>query len=265
MAAAWDRGARRTAAEILDLHPDLDTETAIRLIYEEVCLRREAGLEVDTDALLRRYPRWRDSLQDLLDCDRLLSPSGALADCPDVGETLGPFRLLAELGRGGSGRAYLAAEPSLADRPVVLKVIPGDQDEHLALARLRHAHIVPLFSEHFFPDRNLRVLCMPYLGGASLAQIVKELADVPPSRRSGKLLVTLLDRNTRTTPAPFRPDGPFRARRPSRSARTARSGAAWKTRRTRRQSPGSWPALPMRSITPTHTALSTWTSIRRMS
>ena len=210
MAAAWDRGVRMTAAEILERHPDLDTEAAIRLIYEEVCLRREAGLVVDTDALVRRYPRWSDALQDLLDCDRLLSPSGALAVCPDVGETLGPFRLLAELGRGGSGRAYLAAEPSLADRPVVLKVIPGDQDEHLALARLRHTHIVPLFSEHFFPDRNLRVLCMPYLGGASLAQIVNELADVAPGRRSGKLLVTLLDRNTRTTPTPLRPDGPFR-------------------------------------------------------
>ena len=185
MAAAWDRGERMTAAEILERHPDLDTEAAIRLIYEEVCLRREAGLVVDTDGRpLAAIPGGATRLQDLLDCDRLLSPSGA---CGLPGRRRNP-RPVPPADRAGPGwiRAGVpAAEPSLADRPVVLKVIPGDQDEHLALARLRHTHIVPLFSEHFFPDRNLRVLCMPYLGGASLAQIVNELADVAPGRRSG--------------------------------------------------------------------------------
>jgi serine/threonine protein kinase/Flp pilus assembly protein TadD len=210
MADAWGRGERVTAAKLLESHPDLDTEAVIRLIYEEVCLRREAGLAVDTALVVRQFPRWADELQDLFDCDRLLGPMGTIAAFPEVGETLGPFQLLAELGRGASGRTYLATDPGLADRPVVVKVVPGDQDEHLALARLRHTHIVPLFSEHHFPERDLRVLCMPYLGGASLAQILNDLAEIPRGRRSGKLLVALIDRNTRTTPAPPHPDGPFR-------------------------------------------------------
>src|SRR5262245_37842410 len=110
MAAAWDRGERVTAAEVLDGYPDVDAEAAVRLIFEEVCLRREAGLEVVSAEVVRRHPRWGPELQALLDCDRLLRPSGAIADAPAVGGTLGPFLLLAELGRGASGRTYLATE-----------------------------------------------------------------------------------------------------------------------------------------------------------
>jgi serine/threonine protein kinase/Flp pilus assembly protein TadD len=210
MVAAWDRDERVTAAEILDRRPDLSTETALRLIYEEVCLRRESGLKVATSEVVRQYPRWAGELRDLLDCDRLIRDSGALVVFPEVGETLGPFRLLAELGRGASGRTFLATDPSLADRPVVVKVIPDDQDEHLALAQLRHTHIVPLFSEHSFPDRGLRGLCMPYLGGANLYKILEDMAEVPLDRRSGKLVVELIDRNTPPTPSPPPADGPFR-------------------------------------------------------
>jgi eukaryotic-like serine/threonine-protein kinase len=210
MAAAWERGERISAAQVLEQFPDVDEESAIRVIYEEVCLRREAGLDVETAEILDRYPRWRQEIQDLLECDRLLGPSGKIAACPEVGEDLGSFRLLAELGRGASGRTYLATDPRLADRPVVLKVIPGDQDEHLALAQLRHTHIVPLFSEHSFPDMGLRVLCMPYLGGASLERILSDLEELPPAKRSGRLLVDLIDRNTRQAPSSPRSESPFR-------------------------------------------------------
>lgn len=210
LAAAWQRGEPITAAELIEQNPDLDAEAAIRLIYEEACLRREAGEDVDTAEFVQQYPQWRDELNALFDCDRLLRPSGGFVSYPEVGETLGPFLLLAELGRGASGRTFVATDPTLADRPVVIKVIPDDQDEHLALARLRHTHIVPLFSEHAFPEPRLRGLCMPYLGGASLAQMLKDLAEVPLSARSGRLLVEVIDRNTRLTPAPPPADGPFR-------------------------------------------------------
>jgi eukaryotic-like serine/threonine-protein kinase len=210
LAAAWERGERVTAAALLEQHPELEPEAAIRLIFEETCLRREAGLEVDTAQIVRRYPQWGDELQALFDCDRLLRPSGAVAGYPLVNETLGPFLIVDELGRGASGRTYLATEGTLADRPVVVKVISGDQDEHLALAGLRHTHIVPLFSEHSFPGQGLRVLCMPYLGGASLSEILQDLACTPLSLRSGKLVVEIIDRRTRPTLTRLPADGPFR-------------------------------------------------------
>src|SRR5262249_6714534 len=85
--------------------------------------------------------------------------------------------------------------------PLVLKVNSVDQEEHLRLARLQHTHIVPLYSEQLLPERGLRALCMPYLGGASLAQILDGLGDIPPARRQGRHLVEILQRAQAQTAA----------------------------------------------------------------
>ena len=210
MTESWACGQPIRAEEILARNPELDDESAIRLIYEETCLRREAGEEVPTTEILGRFPRWRDQLEVLLGCDRLLRPMTQTAVLPEVGEELGPFRLLAELGRGASGKTYLASEPALADRLVVLKVISDDQEEHLSLARLQHTYIIPLFSEHAFPERGLRALCMPYLGGTSLARILDVLVEVPPADRRGQDILEILDRVEAGRPVPMQPDSPYR-------------------------------------------------------
>ena len=196
MADDWRRGLRSTAEEILAGHPGLDDESAVRLVYEEACLRRESGLEVVTSEVVRRFPRWGAELEVMLRCDRLMRPMAA-AHLPEIGERLGDFDLLAELGRGASGRTFLASQSALADRPVVLKVMPGHLDEHLSLASLQHTHIVPLYSAQPFPDRGLRGLCMPYLGGSSLARLLDELAPIEPARRAGRDLLEALDRSGR--------------------------------------------------------------------
>lgn len=210
MITAWEHGAEVTAQDVLDGRAEIDAESAIRLIYEETCLRREAGQQVGTAEVVARFPRWSAELLALFECDRLIRSPRGIVDYPEVGENLGPLLLLAELGRGHSGRTFLASDPGLADRPVVVKVIPNDQNEHLALASLRHTHIVPLFSEHTFPERGLRGLCMPFLGGTSLARILEDLADVPFAHRSGRLIIKLIDRHTRSKPSTPRGDGPFR-------------------------------------------------------
>ncbi len=210
MVRAWDLGAAVTAEDVLDGRAEVDAESAIRLIYEETCLRREAGQHVGTAEVVARFPRWGPELRALFECDRLIRSPGGIALYPEAGEVLGPFLLLAELGRGTAGRTFLASDPSLADRPVVVKVIPDEEDEHLALARLRHTHIVPLFSEHRFAERGLRGLCMPFLGGASLAHILADLADVPFEQRTGELVIKVIDRHTRATPSTPSADGPFR-------------------------------------------------------
>src|SRR3974390_3014766 len=68
MVAAWRRGQRPLAEEILADHPELGDEAAIRLIYEEVCLRLEAGQTVDPAEIVRRFPQWQSELEILLDC-----------------------------------------------------------------------------------------------------------------------------------------------------------------------------------------------------
>jgi serine/threonine protein kinase/tetratricopeptide (TPR) repeat protein len=210
MVAAWRRGERPLAEDILERHPELGDDAAIRLIYEEVCLRQEAGEAVDLAEIGRRFPQWRDDLVVLLDCQRLMESAPARVVFPHVGEMLAGFRLLAELGRGAAGRVYLAAQPSLGDRPVVVKVTPRGREEHLSLARLQHMNIVPLYSEHVLRDRNLQILCMPFLGGATLAQVLEALEDRSVAERTGKQIVDVLDRFQARHPSGLQSGGPYR-------------------------------------------------------
>jgi eukaryotic-like serine/threonine-protein kinase len=213
LATAWRRGERLPAEIMLDRQPGLwgNAESAIRLIYEEVCLRQAEGHEVPASELVRRFPQWRAELEMLLDCDRLLKEGSERAAFPAVGEAFGGFLLLAGLGRGARGHCFLATQPALAGRQVVIKITPDDQGEHLSLARLQHTHIVPLYSEQAFPERGLRALCMPYLGGATLGQILESLGDVPPDGRTGRSLLDSLDRRGEEL-GPMARSGPSPAR-----------------------------------------------------
>jgi serine/threonine protein kinase/tetratricopeptide (TPR) repeat protein len=211
MADAWSHGRQIRAEDLLEQKPGLSAENSIRLIYEEVCLRREAGQDVRTSEVTSRFPEWKEQLEFLLDCDRLLWPLARSAQLPEIGEQLGPFRLVSELGRGASGKTYLAVEPALADRLVVLKVSAEDQEEHLSLARLQHTHIIPLYSEQTIPDRGLRVLCMPYFGGTSLARILEALAEIPPDQRRGRHLLEAVEQAQQGRPGPpVSTEGPYR-------------------------------------------------------
>jgi serine/threonine protein kinase/tetratricopeptide (TPR) repeat protein len=212
MAREWDLGQRQRAEDLLKRHPEIlnDSEAAIKVIYEEVRLRQDAGEEVRSEELAGRFPEWQGHLGILLECDRLVDQQAETAVFPAIGETLGEFQLVAELGRGALGRVFLAKQPALADRPVVLKVTPRGGLEYLSLARLQHTHIVPLYNVQDFLAQDLRVLCMPYLGGASLAQLLTMLQHRPPDRRTGADLIAALDRAQESLPVSIPATGPAR-------------------------------------------------------
>ena len=101
---------------------------------------------------------------------------------PEAGQSFLGFWLDRELGRGAVGRVFLARQPDMADRPVVLKVTKGRAAEGQALARLRHTNIVPIYSSHQGP--GFFALCMPYDGGVTFATVLEKLrtgADIPTS------------------------------------------------------------------------------------
>ncbi|MFN3244144.1 MAG: bifunctional serine/threonine-protein kinase/formylglycine-generating enzyme family protein [Planctomycetota bacterium] len=95
-------------------------------------------------------------------------------------EMLGEFRLLKQLGEGGMGTVFLAEQPSL-QRLVALKVVRGDllgsptarqrfELEARAVARLRHPHIVTLFSSG--EQHGVRFLVMELVPGRSLDEVL---------------------------------------------------------------------------------------------
>ena len=114
MAADWREGRKTTTEAILRLDPALGdrADVAVRLIYEEVCLREEYGTPVSTEEVLGRFPRWRVELGVLLGCHRALDSCVGEPGFPSVGEELGGFSLTAELGRAPS-----AASSSRPSRP----------------------------------------------------------------------------------------------------------------------------------------------------
>jgi serine/threonine protein kinase/tetratricopeptide (TPR) repeat protein len=195
LAEDWRHGLLTRAEEMLEALPHLaaDPEAAVRIIYEEVCQRQERGQEASPAELAARFPQWQDELAVLLDCHRLMGLVPAGPRFPEPGEVLGEFRILAEIGRGALGRVCLAEDTALAGRLMMLKLTPRVGQEHLSLARLQHTHIVPLYFVHDFPDRGLRELCMPCLGGASLQQVLSALAGVPPEQRSGRHILDALE------------------------------------------------------------------------
>jgi serine/threonine protein kinase/tetratricopeptide (TPR) repeat protein len=136
---------------------------------------------------------WASSDSHPLDALRLLETTPKGPRFPSPGEQFADFQLVAELGSGADGRVYLATQLSLADRQVVLKLSPRTGREHLSLARLQHTHIVPLYAVHDDPERNLRSLCMPYFGSATLARLLEAMREIPWSKRDGKQLLAALD------------------------------------------------------------------------
>ncbi len=215
MASRWRTGESPLAEEFLSRHPELwnQPNDALRLIYEEICLRQERGQDKASMEVTQRFPQWQQRLEDILchPVGAMLSPPGRPGDVGALagggesmpppwrsvftaaGDFLGGFRLLEELGHGIRGRVFLAAEPALADRPVVLKITPCDGREHLSLARLQHTHIVPLYSVKDHLQRNLRVLCMPYFGGAALSQLLQKLEGKSLDLLTGQDLLNALD------------------------------------------------------------------------
>ncbi len=119
-------------------------------------------------------------------------PGDAIA-FPRCGEAIGGFRLVAELGRGAFGRVYLAEESRLGNRPVALKVTAIEGEEPRLLARLQHTHIVPIHSVRDDPETGLRLMCMPYFGGANLAQVLDAAGHRLGGSTTGRSLIEALD------------------------------------------------------------------------
>lgn len=92
------------------------------------------------------------------------------------GQTLGKYRVLEPLGRGGMARVYRAYHPQL-DRYIAIKVLRSDlvEDEEFltrfrreaqAVAALRHANIVQVYD--FDVEDSLSYMVMELLGGDTL-------------------------------------------------------------------------------------------------
>ncbi len=185
----WRNGDRILSEVLLNQRPDLwhDPLQAIDVIYEEFCLRTATGQVDVASEIFGRFPRWADRLRLMIEFHNVIEEADnelAELEFPTVGDLVSGFKIVEVLGSGSGGRVYLATQSDLADRSVVLKITANVGDEHLLLAGLQHTNIVPI---HAVVDggRNLRVICMPFFGRATLATVLNRLEGVAVSSRSG--------------------------------------------------------------------------------
>lgn len=134
------------------------------------------------------------------------------------------FEILERLGQGASAKVYLARQPALAGRLVVLKVTREPTVEADRLARLKHPNIVPIYSHH--RTGPLQVLCMPFLGRLTLLDWVRRLRDWNSLPETSRELVQLLRRQryrdfgtTQVATQPRNLESPLESATPSYEAR----------------------------------------------
>jgi serine/threonine protein kinase/Flp pilus assembly protein TadD len=106
-------------------------------------------------------------------------------DWPVVGTRLGEYKLERELGRGAFARVFLASEATTGDRPVALKLTHDGLAEACMLGRLPHPNIVPILSARKEEATGLTLVCMPFLGRATLDVVLARAfpggTSTPPS------------------------------------------------------------------------------------
>jgi eukaryotic-like serine/threonine-protein kinase len=176
----WQRGEPPDVRNVLAKHPELRHHRSVLLdlAYNEYRLRLQAGEEVDAETFSRRFPSLQRSLHLLIEVQGLLSRDPDLQALqgilpwPEPGSHFLQFDLIAEIGRGTFGRVFLAGQPSLGNRQVVVKVAPHGGEEAEILGRLRHPNIVPIYSLQEDDATGLAAFCMPYLGRATLCDVL---------------------------------------------------------------------------------------------
>lgn len=173
-------------------------------LLERCILAFDSGDAAAADALLAEHPQYADELRTHLERLQALGILHAPAASAQVPERLGDFRLVRQLGRGGMGVVYLAEQSSL-QRQVALKLVHPEQlffararerfrREILAVARLQHPGIVPILTSG--EAEGIPFYAMELVHGASLQELLQELAGNAPATLDGTALRAALQRAT---------------------------------------------------------------------
>ncbi len=233
-ASDWERDHRLTARRFVEVFPELtaDPRLVAMLAFEEFRLRTAAGEAPNSQVFLSEFADCRENLQPLLAVYRFMGGESALdaalrssqaaeiarsdatpsqaegpfeaaGEWPEPGQTLGGFKLLQMLGRGAYSRVYLAEESAVGSRRVVVKASLGGGNEAHTLGKLVHPNIVPIYSVQTEPEFGLTLICMPFVGRATLHDALISLyaAGHPRPTRGRDLIDALAAKTGERAPA----------------------------------------------------------------
>lgn len=195
--AEWHNTHLPDSLEHLVRHPELQNEKShiLALAFDEFISRSNSGETLIPSTFCEHFPALRRSLLRMINLHSWVHQKPKLARAidgamwPQTGAPFLSFKVIEEIGRGAFARVYLARQPDLGDRYVVLKVALGGGSEAKMMGRMSHPNIVPVYSVVRDDTTELFVMCMPYLGEATLSDVLDGVfmqADVP-TRAAGIL------------------------------------------------------------------------------
>jgi serine/threonine protein kinase len=149
----------------------------------------EEEIPVEVEELVKRClakdpeERFQTPAELIEAIDRTLGGTSPGIDVTLVGQTLGQYRMIERIGRGGMATVYKAYQLPL-DRYVAIKVLPAglahDSDfatrfrrEARAIAKLDHPHILPVHD--FSQEGELNYIVMRYVEGGTLKEMLGQL------------------------------------------------------------------------------------------
>ncbi len=178
--------------------PDRDP---IEVLADLFIRRHRDGLLPTIFAFAQEFPDHADDIRDLfpmiLDLEYLKESDENSTPRPaTIGsiprQTLGDFRVLKEIGRGGMGIVYLARQQSLG-RSVALKILSKNlassrqqvlrfHREAETAARLHHTNIVPVYGVG--QEQDFHFYAMQLIQGVGLDEVIERLAKRPSPTNS---------------------------------------------------------------------------------
>jgi len=193
--------------------PDSDPAKTLDQIVQDFLDAQLQGQDPDIEEIIRAHPKLehqiRRRLNSLQEVDGLFAglveqgkedPVATALEYDMIGQQLGDFEILKLIGRGGMGAVFLARQHSL-DREVALKVIAevgGGQSKTLerfkreatVLAKLSHAHIVPIYEVG--QQGPYAYFAMEYVQGVSLDSMLTAVRQAESTEKASKLVHTFL-------------------------------------------------------------------------
>ena len=129
---------------ILQQALEIDGESARVAFIERACTGAPASRK-RLCQLLADYMGSDSSLEETQAC---AFTAGTMVDVPDVGSSIGPYKLLQELGEGGMGVVFLAQQEVPVKRSVALKVIKIGMDTRRVVARFESERQAMALMDH---------------------------------------------------------------------------------------------------------------------
>jgi len=182
-----------------------DQERLARIL-DDYLVAIERGLPVSPEELLEKYPDDAAQLCGYLSGLQLFHAAAGISPGPATSsltsgaipasiETIGDYRLLREIGRGGMGVVYEALQLSL-QRHVALKILPFTaghdakqiirfKNEAQAAAQVQHPNIVPVYA--IGEESGLHYYVMQLVEGQSLAgmlEVLRSDSGIPPKGKT---------------------------------------------------------------------------------